>query len=87
MTKPKDMPREVFDAALREAFDAIGPRKKANALPWTEAIDAEILRANEVLGIGSRPISAVLIEKYGWGSRGAVEDRLRYLKARKAKKG
>jgi len=76
MATGRDMPREVFDKALADAIDAAALEQNIRPTRWTPAIDAQIWRAHQVLGMGARRIAEVMRNVHGWGSRDSVQRRL-----------
>lgn len=77
--KAKDMPRDVYDQALRDAIDAEISRRRPVG-QWTLDIDREIWRAAEVYRMGARAIAVVMAPIYPWATRNTVEVRLSLIR-------
>lgn len=78
-----DTPRlteDMCQSAMRAACEAEANRKRKTQYVWTEQMDADLLYAADELKLSLTAIGRAMKKAYGWGSRNAVENRLRVLK-------
>jgi len=80
MARSKDMAAEVYRSALRTALEVEAAKVKETR--WTPEIDADILYARDTLNLSMSAIAATLKATFGWGSRCAVDNRLRTLRGK-----
>jgi hypothetical protein len=78
-----DTPRlteDMCQTAMRKACEAEANRGRKTKFIWTAQMDADLLYAEDELNLSRTAIARAMKKAYGWGSRNAVESRLRVLK-------
>jgi hypothetical protein len=71
---------DMCQTAFRAACEAAAKAPKPSRYVWTAQMDADLLYAYDTLGLSLNAIGQQMRKTIGWGSRSAVDNRLRQLK-------